>query len=197
MLYCTGRLFKLLSSDNGKQFWTCDFSEEDGTTVYFRNASEMLANTPYLVAVPDDAWGAAWDLRGKKILWSAEDAIVKPDAIAYTSGLNLAFGGTQALASFENALVLSEDGSQFVASSAPVDAFRGFFKSISESAHDVKAFNIAIARDVVTSIDEVAPAAQPMATAPVFNLSGQRMSTSVHHLPRGLYIVGGKKVAVK
>ena len=185
------------SSDSGKQFWTCDFSEEDGTTVYFRNASEMLANTPYLVAVPDDAWGAAWDLRGKKIVWSAEDAIVKPDAIAYTSGLNLAFGGTQALASFENALVLSEDGSQFVASSAPVDAFHGFFKSISESTHGVKAFNIAIARDVVTAIDEVAPTAQPMATAPVFNLSGQRMNTSVHHLHRGLYIVGGKKVAVK
>jgi hypothetical protein len=185
------------SSDSGKQFWTCDFSEEDGTTVYFRNASEMLANTPYLVAVPDDAWGAAWDLRGKKIVWSAEDAIVKPDAIAYTSGLNLAFGGTQALASFENALVLSEDGSQFVASSAPVEAFHGFFKSISESTHGVKAFNIAIARDVVTAIDEVAPTAQPMATAPVFNLGGQRMNTSVHHLHRGLYIVGGKKVAVK
>ena len=185
------------SSDSGKQFWTCDFSEEDGTTVYFRNAPEMQANVPYLVAVPDDAWGAAWDLRGKQIVWSAENATVKPDAIAFTSGQNMAFGGTQAQATFDNALLLSEDGSQFVASAAPVDAFHGFFKSISESTNGVKAFNIAIARDVVTAIDEVEPTAQPTATAPVFNLSGQRMNASVRHLPRGLYIVGGKKVAVK
>lgn len=185
------------SSDAGKQFWTCDFYEEDGTTVYFRNAPEMLANTPYLVAVPDGAWGPAWDLRGKKIVWSAENATVKPDAIAYTSGLNMAFGGTQALAAFEDALVLSEDGSQFVVSSTPVDAFHGFFKSISESSHGVKAYNIAIVRDVVDSINDVDLADQPSATAPVYNLSGQRVNASVRHLPRGLYIVGGKKVAVK
>ena len=185
------------SSDAGKQFWTCDFYEEDGTTVYFRNAPEMLANTPYLVAVPDGAWGPAWDLRGKKIVWSAENATVKPDAIAYTSGLNMAFGGTQALAAFEDALVLSEDGSQFVASSTPVGAFHGFFKSISESSHGVKAYNIAIVRDVVDSINDVDLADQPSATAPVYNLSGQRVNASVRHLPRGLYIVGGKKIAVK
>ncbi len=185
------------SDDSGKQFWTCDFFQEDGTTVYFRNAPEMLANTPYLVAVPDGAWGPAWDLRGKKIVWSAENATVKPDAIAYTSGKNMAFGGTQALAAFEDALVLSEDGSQFVASSTPVDAFHGFFKSISESSHGVKAYNIAIVRDVVDSINDVELADQPSAAAPVYNLSGQRVNASVRHLPRGLYIVSGKKVAVK
>ena len=188
------------SSDAGKQFWTCDFYEEDGTTVYFRNAPEMLANTPYLVAVPDGAWGPAWDLRGKKIVWSAENATVKPDAIAYTSGLNMAFGGTHAHGTVADALVLSADGSQFVASAEPVDAFHGFFKSIAESTAGVKAFNIAIVRDTTTAIDALSPAAQP--TAPVYNLAGQRLDNSqftIHNsqLQRGIYIVGGKKVAVK
>ncbi len=188
------------SDDSGKQFWTCDFFQEDGTTVYFRNAPEMLANVPYLVAVPDDAWGTAWDLRGKLIVWSAENATVKPDAIAYTSGLNMAFGGTHAHGTVADALVLSADGSQFVASEEPVDAFHGFFKSIAESTAGVKAFNIAIVRDTTTAVDALSPAAQP--TAPVYNLAGQRLDNSqftIHNsqLQRGIYIVGGKKVAVK
>ena len=189
------------SSDSGKQFWTCDFAEEDGTTVYFRNAPEMLANTPYLVAVPDNKWGAKWDLRGKAIVWSAENATVKPDAIAYTSGQNMAFGGTEVKADFKNVLVLSEDGSQFVANNtANVDAFHGFFKNISEGSGtqlSAKAFNIMIINDNATGISEtVIDSRSNNDDAAVYNLKGQRVGTKsqFQQLPRGIYVIGGQKV---
>ena len=189
------------SSDSGKQFWTCDFAEEDGTTVYFRNAPEMLANTPYLVAVPDNKWGAKWDLRGKAIVWSAENATVKPDAIAYTSGQNMAFGGTEVKADFKNVLVLSEDGSQFVANNtANVDAFHGFFKNISEGSgtqQSAKAFNIMIINDNATGISEtVIDSRSNNDDAAVYNLKGQRVGTKsqFQQLPRGIYVIGGQKV---
>ena len=203
------------SADSGKQFWLCDFAEEDGQTVYFRNAPEMQANVPYLVAVPDNAWGAKWNLVGKKIVWSATNAMVKPDAIAYTSGQNMVFAGSSYKQQLRGILGINADGSQFSTSVAQsVDAFHAYFKAIGETQYYSKTLDIAILNDETNGI-EAYP--QPLSegsgaeTAAIYDLSGRRVATlrssdvktlrssgvSTSQLPKGIYIINGKKVVIK
>ena len=203
------------SVDSGKQFWLCDFAEEDGQTVYFRNAPEMQANVPYLVAVPDNAWGAKWNLVGKKIVWSATNAMVKPDAIAYTSGQNMVFAGSSYKQQLRGILGINADGSQFSTSGAQsVDAFHAYFKAIGETPYYSKTLDIAILNDETNGI-EAYP--QPLSegsgaeAGAIYDLSGRRVATlrssgveklrssgvSTSQLPKGIYVINGKKVVIK
>ena len=185
------------SSDSGKQFWTCDFAEEDGTTVYFRNAPEMLANTPYLVAVPDNAWGSKWDLRDKEIVWSAENATIKPDAIAYTSGQQMVFAGSVYRQELTGILGINADGSQFSTSGEQaVDAFHAYFKTIDGESAGAKALSIAILSDDVNGIEPTPIATQNESeTAAIYDLSCRRIQgNDGSSLPKGIYIINGKKV---
>ncbi len=185
------------SSDSGKQFWLCNFEQEDGQTVYFSNASEMLANVPYLVAVPDNKWGKKWDLRNKAIVWSAENVTVKPEAIAFTSGRNLFFGGTMCQQSLEGILGINDEGSQFCLSgSQTVDAFHAYFDYIDrESSAQANALNIAIIDDSTDGIEGVA-AAETTPDTKVYDLKGRCVGTraGLNQLPRGIYLMNGRKV---
>ena len=185
------------STDSGKQFWLCDFAEEDGQTVFFRNAPEMLANVPYLVAVPDNAWGAKWDLRGKEIVWSAEDATIKPDAIAYTSGQQMVFAGSTYKQQLSGILGITADGSQFSTSGEQaVDAFHAYFKTIDGVSAGAKALSIAILSDDVNGIEPTPIATQNESeAAAIYDLSGRRIQgNDGSSLPKGIYIINGKKV---
>ena len=211
------------SVDSGKQFWLCDFAEEDGQTVYFRNAPEMQANVPYLVAVPDNAWGAKWNLVGKKIVWSATNAMVKPDAIAYTSGQNMVFAGSSYKQQLRGILGINADGSQFSTSGAQsVDAFHAYFKAIGETPYYSKTLDIAILNDETNGIEAYPrPISEGsgVEAAAIYDLSGRRVATSrssdvetlrnsgvetlrssgvsTSQLPKGIYIINGKKVVIK
>ena len=185
------------STDSGKQFWLCDFAEEDGQQVYFRNAPEMLANVPYLVAVPDNAWGPKWDLRGKEIVWSAENATIKPDAIAYTSGQQMVFAGSTYKQQLSGILGINADGSQFSTSGEQaVDAFHAYFKTIDGESAGAKALSIAILSDDVNGIEPTPIATQNESeTAAIYDLSGRRIQgNDGSSLPKGIYIINGKKV---
>ena len=185
------------STDSGKQFWLCDFAEEDGQTVFFRNAPEMLANVPYLVAVPDNAWGSKWDLRGKEIVWSATDATVKPDAIAYTSGQQMVFAGSVYRQELTGILGITADGSQFSTSGEQaVDAFHAYFKTIDGESAGAKALSIAILSDDVNGIEPTPIATQNESeAAAIYDLSGRRIQgNDGSSLPKGIYIINGKKV---
>ena len=203
------------SADSGKQFWLCDFAEEDGQTVFFRNAPEMQANVPYLVAVPDNAWGAKWNLVGKKIVWSATNATVKPDAIAYTSGQNMVFAGSSYKQQLRGILGINADGSQFSTSGAQsVDAFHAYFKAIGETPYYSKTLDIAILNDETSGIEaypqSISEGSGAVATV-IYDLSGRRVATlrssdvetlrssgvSTSQLPKGIYIINGKKVVIK
>ena len=203
------------SADSGKQFWLCDFAEEDGQAVFFRNAPEMQANVPYLVAVPDNAWGAKWNLVGKKIVWSATNAMVKPDAIAYTSGQNMVFAGSSYKQQLRGILGINADGSQFSTSGAQsVDAFHAYFKAIGETPYYSKTLDIAILNDETNGIEaypqSISEGRGAVATV-IYDLSGRRVATlrssgveklrssgvSTSQLPKGIYIINGKKVVIK
>ena len=88
----------------------------------------------------------------------------------------------------------------------PIKGFRGWIKlthSIFENAESSAAgakiaINGVIDGDVPTAIDRdaVVPV-NPKSINAVYDLSGRKVGTSVEGLPKGLYIVGGKKLLVK
>ena len=186
------------ADDSGKQFWLCDFAEEDGTDVYFRNAPEMLANVPYIVAVPDNKWGAKWDLRGKKIEWSATNSTIKPGAIAYTSGQNMFFAGTYAKSTLEEILALNTDGSHFTAGANPtVEAFHAYFDYINAPATAAEQVSIKIIGGETDGIRLTEVSASKNEENAVYDLQGRKLKTensNLSTLPKGVYIVGGKKI---
>ena len=179
------------STDAGKHFWLCDFAEEDGQQVYFRNAPEMKANVPYLVAVPDNAWGPTWNLMNKRIVWSAENVLVKPDAIAVTSGNNMLFAGSYSQLTYSSILGLTADGSAFsTEGSQDVDAFHAYFRAINDDVSAARVLSISFLDDSTTGI---APSAVRHTTdCTIYTVSGQRViGQSIRH---GVYVVGGRKV---
>ena len=189
------------ASDSGKQFWLCDFAEEDGDRVCFRNAPEMLPNVPYLVAVPDNAWGPKWDLRGKPIQWRADNVTLKPDAVANTSGQLMVFAGSACLQQLSNILSLTADGSQFsTLGPQTLEPFRACFKTVDGSALPAKALAIAILGD------ETSGMVQSLELRPqnsdIYDLSGRKISVSStssvsSELPKGIYIVNGQKIVIR
>ena len=193
------------STDAGKHFWIYDFAQEDGETVYFRHAAQPLeANRPYIIAVPDDTWGSAWDLRNKPMVFSASNVTIKPNAVAYTSGDNFLFAGTYAEQSLNSILALNEAGSKFALSTSEqtVPAFHAYYQYINDaiaSSSNVKTLNIAFYDEKATDINTVTIPSETNLTpdAPIYNTSGQMVGSykMFDKLPHGVYIVGGKKIA--
>ena len=88
----------------------------------------------------------------------------------------------------------------------PIKGFRGWitlthsiFENAESSAAGAKiAINGVIDGDVPTAIDrEAVVPVNPRFINAVYDLSGRKVGTSVEGLPKGLYIVGGKKLLVK
>ena len=88
----------------------------------------------------------------------------------------------------------------------PIKGFRGWITlthSIFENAESFAAgakiaINGVIDGDVPTAIDrEAVVPVNPKSINAVYDLSGRKVGTSVEGLPKGLYIVGGKKLLVK
>ncbi len=185
------------STDSGKQFWLCSFAEEDGDVAYFRYAPEMQANVPYLIAVCDDTWGAAGDMRGKKIVWSASNATVKPDAIAYTSGSNLFLAGTFVKTTLADILAMNNSGNAFDADASQIiEAFRAYFDFVNTNSTDNKLIDIIILGDIVTGINDLNNN-QSADVHAVYDLQGRKVSDGKTTLPRGIYISNGKKIIKK
>ena len=182
------------AEEQNKDFWLCEFGDAEEDTVYFDHASTLCANVPYLVAISDKVLTD----EPKTFVWSAENAEVKPDGIAFTSTLDLVYGGTMETKTFENVYSMDADGKQFDATvSGTVDAFHAYFKWI-KSTSELPSLFISIPEDidesVATSIQQVITT---NADDAVYNLSGQRVGSRSQfgQLPRGIYIIKNKRVA--
>ena len=87
-----------------------------------------------------------------------------------------------------------------------IKGFRGWitlthsiFEDAASSAAGAKiAINGVLDRDTPASIEQhVIIPVNPNSITAVYDLSGRKVGTSVEGLPKGLYIVGGKKLLVK
>jgi len=80
--------------------------------------------------------------------------------------------------------------------STNIKGFRAYFMTPKGSSTPLAKQSLFFAGDdVVTAINKVD--AQPTTNAPVYNMQGLRMNSDLKSLPRGMYIVNGKKYVIK
>lgn len=192
------------SVDSNKDFWLKEYALQDVETgvAYFDHVETFLPHIPYLIAVPSSKWGATHDLTGKQLRFSANGVEVTADARLLSRTSVYRFEGTYVERMVEDMFVLNEQGTSFVRTgSASLMPFRAFF---AESNPGGTHANIIIGDfDEATSIKTL-PAMEEE-TVDIHTLSGVKVRTvkvrngnvDTEGLPKGIYLVRGKKIIVR
>lgn len=174
-------------SDTGKHFWLKQFNSDGVGTVNFTYATAFTANTPYIIAVPGNSYGAGWDLTNKNITFEGSGT-VKATANTTVTKTNYEFIGMLAGKSVTG-YVLNAAGSQFKNTTATVDPFRAYFKSVGSGSLG----SLAIGSDDGETTGIKAIDNEQLTIDNYYDLQGRQVATPT----KGLYIIGGKKVVVK
>ena len=169
----------LKSAGNVKEFDREDASKQ---TIYFKDATTMVAGKPYLIKPTESATELVF--KGVKITeYSASSSLGNDYGVCGTFvPYKLSTDGTD--------LFLKTDGKFYVPAEGKetMKGFRAFF--IVPNNTTAAALNLSFGD--ATGINGVAADAEK--NVKVYNVNGQYVGTSLEALPKGLYIVGGKKV---
>ena len=111
------------SASNG--LWIERFAQEEDGVVKFAEVQNIEANVPYIISI-DKAAG----LINTPITWSANDALLKAEPIAYTSGDQYLMAGTFVQQSLEDIYNVNAAGSVAQWGNGIVAPFRAYFKEI-------------------------------------------------------------------
>ena len=203
-------------NDTGKNFWIRKFDRLDTSdnTVIFENAEKMLAYEPYIMNVPDDYWGKKWDLRNKNITFYGENAVLHNEANIGTNSSYYNFVGTTLTKNVDNGWLLNDAGDTFKyvisgtkGTSTIVSPFHAYFMLTSDfydgsSANSAKSsLRIKFDGDEDSTTGIMAPFAADEKVVDVYNLNGVKVasknlkngSVDMSDLPKGIYVVNGKK----
>jgi len=188
--------------DERKQFWVKDFCAIQGASnVCFGFAQTINANQPYLYTVPNQEWGANNNLVGKNIVFSASNAFVYADPIAVSASSAYNFRGTYTNTTLSNIYTLNAAGTKFVKGKATVKPFGCYFVATQDDNTDVNALNItSFDPDEETGIT-LLPVEEEK-TVDVYSVGGMKVGKAVvrngqvdlQDLPKGIYVVNGKKI---
>lgn len=185
------------NSDSGRKFWLYDFASDDDRTVTFGYTLRMEANKPYLIAVPDNAWGAKYDLRGKTFTFTGHDALIRggEQKAVTDNGGRFDFIGRPCGATRSVIYALNEAGSKFAFEDTgiEIEPFTAYF--VDYYGNDgANAVSFRFDDGLATPVREVrADKEQPAA---IYTIDGVRVNDGAS-LPSGIYIVDGKKRIVK
>lgn len=161
-----------------------EFDREDATkqTIYFKDATTMVAGKPYLIKPTESAKELVF--KGVKITAKSADASLGSEyGVWGTFGKHkMETDGTE--------LFLKTDGKFYVPAvgKETMKGFRAYFLVPKNTT--AAALNLSFGD--ATGINGVAADAEK--NVKVYNVNGQYVGTSIEALPKGLYIVGGKKV---
>ena len=196
------------SGDSKKPFWLMSYGAGGWT-----NASNIKANTPYIISMPNNPdYKAEFRLSGN-ITFSAENVTVKKSDDLQTGN----YGGNTFTPNFSNKnnsgyLTLnvnndyasytgaSAEGSIFVANLRTVHPFEAYMTSSSKSRS-----TISVNGDMTTGIEDMAVLMDEIKGLRIYNLKGQLIKVEQdkdiddvkNSLPAGVYIVNGKKLIIK
>ncbi len=188
-------------SEKNKNLWIMDFRQEDGNKVLYGYTDQLLANTPYIIAVPaaSSKWPNSWILTGKAITFVGENAEVATSVPCSQIGNNHVFTGTYKPLSNGTYYVLDQAANAFVkTTSAQVLPFHAYFDIINPSAPNLaKALVIGSIddEDSTTAIEVVENTGDE--SAAIYNLMGVKVGNGkadLKRLPKGIYIIGNRKV---
>ena len=179
----------LNSSDTGKHFWIKKFINDDTGKVYFDYTDKIEANTPYIIAVPDNTWGDEWNLTGKTMVFTGTNTLVN-NSKSVTSGDNFKFVGTMTSQKLEDIYALDGDGKIFNHFDGETDIapFQAYFAGSPLAANG--------SRLIIRSVDNKTTAigqlpAEIATPDAIYTLDGRKVKGN---LKKGVYIVNGKKM---
>ena len=165
--------------------YTGTTANENGTvTLNFSTATEIKANVPVLI------FGAT-AVENKEL---ADIAVVEATPTAEPAGAAYTFVGTyaQATAQAGEWLLNADNSLQQAEGTEAVKATSAIFHSVDGA--EVKGLSISIDGDVVIDNIDIATLTE-QGKGDVYNLNGVKLNGN--GLPKGIYIVGGKKLVVK
>lgn len=198
------------ASDTGKDFWIKRFTEIDGTDLTFEDVDEMQPNEPYIIAVSDGSVASskqangmmgprkANSLQGKQIRFIGENAVIPESKYLNTRTSTYSIFGTFNTVTLSDIHTMNAAGTAFEKqASATVEPFRCYFKATNPSS----AAAILPLDDVVDAIT-LPVSNMTEGQADIFTVSGMKIGTvkvvngqaDLTHLPKGIYIINGKKV---
>jgi len=187
-------------TDTGKNFWVRQFTGiDDDNAVLFGNVEQMEANVPYIVAFPTDRWGAQYNLVGKEIVFHGTNARLVADVPMRLVTSKITFEGTTAASNVTDSYLLNAAGNSFTRGNGDVSPFRAYFKPKDDALSSKLA--IKFVDDEPTAITDLT-LDEADGTVAVYTLSGMRVGTvrivngkpQTGALPKGVYIINGKKV---
>ena len=209
-----------IKNEGEKDFWVREFKQVEGNVVKFADAIEWVANVPYIIAVPGDHWGAQYDLTKQIMQFKANNVLVERTAVSavvsdgyefvgLTGGMNPLNEAEELALSekFGDVYILNNSGNAFVPAS--IDQVTGkhnlaYFtindRTITPPAYlNIGTFDtidgISIPQMIITDGQQV----------DVYAIDGVKVSTvtinngiiDLSRLPKGVYIVEGRKVVRK
>ena len=189
------------ANDTYKNFWLKEFRAIEGyNTIYFDYVQQFEANRPYIMAVPGNAWGEANNLVGKPMVFSASDATLYHQTYAIVGSDLFKFRGSYTQQKLANTYILNSTGAKFVLGTNTVYPFRCYFiASDNDKMEDYNELNIGVFEEESDGI--FTPFASEGETVSVYNLNGVKVGQTkvvgskidVDNLPKGVYIIKGKK----
>ncbi len=181
------------ASEKGKNFWLKEFTSDEPGKVYFSYAQDIKANTPYIIALPGNHWGSAWDLSAKAIKFIGEGVEVsKSETHSTVTGSAYRFVGSTKAVSTPNIYAMNAAGNKFdLKATGGSTPFRAFFKA---DTFDRTVTSLGIGSDdgEITGIEAIENQQQTQ-NGQVYNLNGQRIMQP----QKGIYIQNGKKFIKK
>lgn len=181
------------SSDTGKDFWVKKFISDESNIVNFDYTDKIEANTPYILALPGDHWGAEYDLSGKTIKFIGTDAEINASGTPVSvTGSNYRFIGSTTDVYTENIYCINATGNKFeLKATGGSKAFRAFFKP---GIFDRSVTMLSIGGgDGTTGLIDVRSKTDEVGGNVYYDLQGHR----VLYPKKELYILNGKKVIIK
>lgn len=187
-------------SDEGR-FWLKEYIGATDNQLYFEHVQQFEANMPYLVAFPGDFYGEDFSLANKHVLFTATDATVQATREGKVATSAYRFRASTAALTSENAYRVNTAGTQFVYT--PQFAGHGFNALFELRDPNVNTYApvLFISDATLTGIEKAATTDNATGIK-VYDMNGQLRGTTskvngvfdLSAFPRGVYIIGGKKV---
>ena len=152
----------------------------------------MKANTPYIIALPGNHWGTAYDLSGKTIKFIGANAEVKKSTSGVVTGGNYRFVGDTKAVNTEKIYCINAAGNMFeLKATGGSPAFRPFFKA---DMFDRTVTSLGIGNGgETTGITTLNIERETLNDDSWYDLQGRR----VENPTKGVYIKNGRKVVIK
>jgi hypothetical protein len=190
-------------SDTGKNFWLRAFTQDAPGYAEFDYADEMVANTPYIIAVPDNRWGSAWQMTGRAVTFSGTNARIEPTNVKSFGGNNFKFSGCTNSKSLQDVYLLNNEGSSFVFTDTPTDvpAFRAWFSPVELSSLTIPALMIGSPETTGIGLIPDSSLNKEQRAGAWYDLSGRKINCQLSpvnsKLPKGIYINNGKTIVIQ